>query len=112
VDARTIHANPDKVDDICNNGNNGIIPVGDIHPNQHPAKNLIIMSDLSDDDYDDNKDVKLNNDDLSNDNKDDDDNKEENASQACAILLMMSHHRRMLRQKIKECADQDKRTEE
>ncbi len=57
---------PDKIDDI-NNDNNNIIHVGDIHPNQHPAQNLIVMPDSSDNDHDNNDDVEIDYDDSSND---------------------------------------------
>jgi hypothetical protein len=85
VDACTIHANPDKIDDIGNENNDNIIYVGDIDPNQLPAQNLIVMPDLTDDNHNNNEDVQLDNDDLSNDDDNDDYDKDDNANQDHAV---------------------------
>jgi hypothetical protein len=76
VDARVIHANPDKNNDICDDNDNDLMHVRNIHPNQHTAQNLIVMLDWSDDDHNNNKNVKLDNDNSSNndDNNDDEGN--------------------------------------
>ncbi len=89
VDAHTISANPDKINDIGINDDNSIIHVGGIHPNQHPVQNPIVMPDLSDDNHNDNNDVKIDYDDSSSDNKNNnnDNSKDDNATQACIVHL-------------------------
>ncbi len=84
VDACTIHANPDKINDIGNNNNN-IIHVRGIHPNQPPAQNLIVMPDSSGNDHNNNKGVKLDNGDSNNNDDDDNNNKQNNINQAHAV---------------------------
>jgi hypothetical protein len=83
VDARTIHANPGKINDNGNNDNKNIIHVRDIHPNQHPAQNLILMPDSSDNDHVNNQDVELDNDDSSNNDDNGNKDKDNCANPAC-----------------------------
>ncbi len=112
VDARAIHANPDKIDDIGDNHNEDIIYFGDIHPNQHPAQNLILMPDSSDNNHTDNNVIKLDDDDSSNIYNDGKMTNMTTPKRLAPNVSMISHHRRTTRQKIKECKDQDARTEE
>jgi hypothetical protein len=94
VDARAMHANSDKINYIGNN-DSGIIHVGNIHPNQHPAQNLIVMLDSSDNDhnynkggkFDNDEDVELENYDLSDNNNNDNDDKDDSVNQAHVLCF-------------------------